>query len=397
VAAQLTLEQILSLVGLLDDSPGDHSARDRFRSFLHDSVNSTGTVRDYIETCLRTSGPQYNRALQDLVNHTARLIGFDVEFGRYQGVTGEIGFDGIWRVGDLAIVAEVKTTDVYNIDTATLLGYVNRLISAGRIPNPTHVLGLYIFGRSESGMKQLADSIRGQNRAHELRIATTEAVLSVADLVQGGHLSTTEAVTLLNPAGVIVDDIVGLLARIAAIAAAQPDTEQAAEAPEAVLPVVRAPIVGPPSVTQQTAAALYLLTPVASDRETAAEVVIRRLLDQGEYVFGERTPGRKDLKPGDRLCFYETGKGVVAAVIIESKAEKRTVGGVRNPERFPWAFKVRDVQYFFDRPIVLDAVLRARLVAFAERDVNGPWAWFVQSTRRVTEHDFQILTDGASP
>ena len=32
------------------------------------------------------------------------------------------------------------------------------------------------------------------------------------------------------------------------------------------------------------------------------------------------------------------------------------------------------------------------LDAFHGRDPDGPWAWFVQATREVSEHDFRILT-----
>jgi hypothetical protein len=64
----LTLQQILSLVGKLDDSPGDETPQERFRQFLKQNTRDAGQVRDYIEECLRNSGDQYNRALQDLVN-----------------------------------------------------------------------------------------------------------------------------------------------------------------------------------------------------------------------------------------------------------------------------------------------------------------------------------------
>lgn len=43
-------------------------------------------LRDYVEECLRESGDQYNRALQDLANHLGRFLGFEVAFGRYHGV-----------------------------------------------------------------------------------------------------------------------------------------------------------------------------------------------------------------------------------------------------------------------------------------------------------------------
>jgi len=77
----MPLEQVLELVGDLDDAPGEKTPRERFRRFLSQNLTSVGAVRDYVEECLRSSGEQYNRALQDLVNHLGRLLGFDVTCG----------------------------------------------------------------------------------------------------------------------------------------------------------------------------------------------------------------------------------------------------------------------------------------------------------------------------
>jgi len=131
----VTLKQILDLVGKLDDSPGDDTPRERFRRFLKENVKEVGQVRDYVEECIRTSGNQHNRALQDLVNYIGHLLGFEVTFGRYQGVPGQIGFDGHWKSPTgFHIVVEVKTTEVYAIKTSTLINYVNELISEKRFP-----------------------------------------------------------------------------------------------------------------------------------------------------------------------------------------------------------------------------------------------------------------------
>ena len=110
----VTLDQVLGFVGKLDDSPGDDTARERFRRFLRENVKEVGRVRDYIEDCLRKTGDQYNRALQDLVNYLGQLMEFDVAFGRYHGVQGKIGFDGHWQSPTgFHVVAEVKTTEAY--------------------------------------------------------------------------------------------------------------------------------------------------------------------------------------------------------------------------------------------------------------------------------------------
>lgn len=46
--------------------------------------------------------------------------------------------------------------------------------------------------------------------------------------------------------------------------------------------------------------------------------------------------------------------------------------------------------------VVRYRALVARMDAFKGRDAAGPWACFVQSTRRVSEHDFEILANGVA-
>lgn len=131
-ATVISLDDILDLVGRLDDSPGTDASRERFRQHLQKKIVEVGQLRDYIEACLRTSGEQYARALQDLVNHLGTFLGFSVTYGRYQGVQKQVGFDGLWKSsGSLRVVIEVKTTEVYAIKTSTLLNYINELVSSG--------------------------------------------------------------------------------------------------------------------------------------------------------------------------------------------------------------------------------------------------------------------------
>ena len=63
----ISLTQILSLVGKLDDTPGDDTARERFRQYLKENVKNAVNIRDYVQECISISGDQYNRALQDLI------------------------------------------------------------------------------------------------------------------------------------------------------------------------------------------------------------------------------------------------------------------------------------------------------------------------------------------
>jgi hypothetical protein len=386
-----TLQEVLDLVGTLDDTTGDNPSRERFRQYLARSAQTIGAVRDYIETCLRTSGPQYNRALQDLVNHTARLIGFEVDFGRHQGVQGTIGYDRIWRSGDLAIVVEVKTIDAYAVRTATLIGYIDQLISDHRVSDWEHALGLYIVGRTEAALTQLEHAILSERRLQQLRVITVEGLLSIAELVQDERISQEEAVVLLKPTSPLVDDIVRLLARVAATPPGDPRVPQTGDVLDATT-TAPSPLGGATSAESRA----YWLTAVSDDEKTPAQEAIRTLLDAGWYVYGERTPGRKRLQMGDRLCFYETGVGVVAEAEVAGLPERRPLSMVRHAEKYPWAFQVTNVRYFFDAPVVIDAALRAQLEAFRGHDPSQSWAWFVQATRAVTAHDFLLLTGPAA-
>jgi hypothetical protein len=137
----------------------------------------------------------------------------------------------------------------------------------------------------------------------------------------------------------------------------------------------------------------YWLTPVKSTDEETADECIQNLVGQEKiYAFGERTPGRRLLKPGDWICFYATTKGVVAHARITSKPEKKIHPKVRQADRYPWVFGLDDAKLYLNEPVVIDASLRPNLDAFKDRDPNKNWAWFVQSTCKLTEHDFNMLT-----
>jgi hypothetical protein len=137
----------------------------------------------------------------------------------------------------------------------------------------------------------------------------------------------------------------------------------------------------------------YWLTPVKSDAERTADERIKNLIgDEGIYAFGDKTPGRRHIKTGDRICFYSAGKGVVAHAQVASRPKRK-----KNPlrsEQSQWVFQVTDVHLYLEKPVIIDAALRSRLDAFKDSDKNKSWAWFVHATRKITEDDFKVLTEG---
>jgi len=374
----IALSQILALVGRLNDSPGEEVPRERFRRFLKENVVEVGEIRDHVEECLRLSGDQYSRALQDLVNHLGHFLGFEVVFGRYQGARGQPGFDGHWTSPTgFHIVVEVKTTEVYAVKTATLVGYVDELISDEKIPDWDTALGLYVIGRPDPEIRQLENAILAEKRTHQLRIISAESLLSLAEMMHEYDIDHDDILAVMRPSGPTIDSVVDLMARLVAQGKAEELPEEEARLPEV-------------SIEGEVA---YWLTPVKSHEEETAEECISILVGEEQiYAFGERTPGRKHIKPGDRICFYATGKGVVADARVVSRPQRDPHPRVYHPEKYPWVFRLDNATLYIDEPIVIDAEIRTRLDAFRDRDPNRPWAWFVQATRKISEQDFSILT-----
>jgi hypothetical protein len=321
-----------------------------------------------------------------LVNHAGRLLGFEVEFGRFQGVQNEIGHDGLWKSPSTGffIVPEVKTTDAYTVKTSTLDGYINELITEKKIPDRDQALGLYLVGRPDASFSQMTNAIIAEKRVAQLRVASIEALLTLGELMERFDVTHKDVLAVLRPAGPSIDDMARLFGRVTS------QRDPTAPESEAVTPEV-----GVRPDVSRAEATLYVMTPVSDDTDVSAGKTIRSLLDQKVYVFGDRTPGRKNIKAGDRVCFYQSQVGVVAEATVINNPERKKVKFAKDPERFPWAFGVKDVRYFFDKPVVIDAALRGRLDAFRGRDPNKAWAWLVQGTKLLTAHDFEVLVGRA--
>ncbi len=373
----IALDQTLALVGKLDDTAGEETPRERFRRFLGESVREIGRIRDYVEECLRNSGDQYSRALQDLVNHIGRFLEFEVVFGRYHGIQGEIGFDGLWTSKKgFHLVIEVKTTEAYAIRTSTLMDYVNRLISEKKIPDWDHAIGLYVVGRTEPGIHQLENAIVAEKHTDQLRIISVESLLTLAEMMNDYDVAHEDILAILRPSGPTIDPVIDLMGRLVS-----EEKEEALESSET-----------PPLELHPEGEASYWLTPVKSDEASTAEESIKVLVGQAHiYAFGERTPGRKHLKPDDWICFYASGKGIIAHAKVASTPVKKPDQRVHHPEMYQWTFNLKDSALYLDEPVVVDAAKRSQLDYFKGRNPNKPWAWFVQATRRITRHDFEVL------
>lgn len=139
----------------------------------------------------------------------------------------------------------------------------------------------------------------------------------------------------------------------------------------------------------------HWMVPASAHSGVTAEQSLRHWLDSGKWGFWESTPGRKSVHTGDLMAFYAAGKGVLAFAEVAGDANL-LVAPDEWPEPVPqdkpvYKVPLKNVKWL-SAPNKVDAQLRSSLEAFAGRDVNGNWSWLVQTTRRLSAHDFQKLT-----
>jgi len=280
----------------------------------------------------------------------------------------------------------ITTTDVYAIKTATVIGYVDGMISGKMIPSWDNALGLYVVGRPTPDVRQIENAVIAERRTHQLRVISIESLLSLAELKSKYDLSHQDVLAILLPSGPKIDPVVELIAELVAkpqdlpppVPSTQPDT--AFDEPKGQ----------PGSEPGNTG---FWLTPVKSlENETAEECIEKEVGQEHFYAFGQRTTGRKHMKAGDCICFYATTKGVVADATIASAPEKKPRPDGSTSEDYPWVCSLTDSRLYLNEPVAVDANLRMALDAFKKRDPEQVWAWFVQATREVTRHDFCLLT-----
>ena len=215
--ASIDLNTLLELVGTLNDTVEKGGASERFRNYLRSNIIHSVDAKAYIEAALTRSGDQYNKALQDLINHLGQLLGFDVTFGRYRGVRSQVGFDGLWQSPTgWSVIVETKTSDVYTVRTDTLLGYINTLVSERRIQSRDKALGLYVYGRFDRQTSQLENAIAVENRRDQLRVVSVPALLTLLALKEDYGLSHESILGLLQPAPIRIDPIVDLISGVVA-------------------------------------------------------------------------------------------------------------------------------------------------------------------------------------
>ncbi|RLE67615.1 MAG: hypothetical protein DRJ45_09205, partial [Thermoprotei archaeon] len=148
-----------------------------------------------------------------------RRLGFEIQYGRYMGKSGEENYDGIWKRenGDM-IVLEVKTS-TWPIGSVSQLGdYLEELSKKEGVKN---IFGLYVIGKGD--VQPLIEQILGSKYKDRMRLILYDDLMEVITLkeelepVIGEKQAIEKVQNLLLPIESInIGNIVRLIVEIAA-------------------------------------------------------------------------------------------------------------------------------------------------------------------------------------
>jgi hypothetical protein len=204
-----SFRQIIQLAGDGRLRDGNESSKE-LRDWL--AAIPLERLRSCVEECLGESFEGAGLALQDAANEIGVRLGFKVTRGRYRGVKGEVGNDGLWQSDDnFTLLVEVKTTDAYRINLDILAGYRDALLREGKLDAKQSSI-LIAVGRQDTG--DLEAQIRGSQHAWDVRLISLDALLHLAEVKEElSDLDTSEKINqLLRPVEYTrLDGIVDLL------------------------------------------------------------------------------------------------------------------------------------------------------------------------------------------
>ena len=329
--------------------------------------------RALIDECQRSVGEQRHRALQDLVVIVGRLLRFEITFGTYERSADAVKVDGQWRSpGLLDVVIEIRTEQT----TSPTLDGLARAMAAAEGAGLEPRIGLCVVARQYAARGKLSRALAEVTPLPDIHVVSVGSLLALAAQVADDRVTHAEVVTLLR-SGVALDFVIDLLDRPAA---KSPSSESTAEQGQSAPANHHEPAYWVATIAgNEVAAPEQLLAAVIAERRVLAICPAGKLRSQGS--------------PGDWVCFFVPGKGIVGhaqlASIIEDSAKV-----VRHARRFSSVYRLASVT-LYERPI-LQALRADRPFAVPPPDIPlaGP------CLAPIARQDFLALMtyrDGAEP
>jgi hypothetical protein len=372
----VTLNEILALVGRLDDAPGFDTPRERFRRFLFERVTHADIARSLIEQSQHSLGEQHRRALQDAIVMLGRFLGFETTFGTYQRVAGAVKYDGQWRSRHrLEIVLEIRADQSPRADLEELSRSVQALSAPTHIESEVRHLGLCVVTPLYGGRARLEDALLGEKPQPDLRITSVHSLLWLASSVSAGNLRHEDVLQLLTSGGSL-DLVVDLMERVGT--GGREETSTHAPAPTQVLF---------PSPALHTEAAYWLAT-IERDETTTPEQFVEAVIRRRQLLgVTDSGPSHMKARAGDWICFSLPGKGIVGHARVHSLTDGTAL--IRDAHRFSSVFTLKNVE-IYETPVALGlATGQSRMGDRMTGEGGGPLL------ASVSYEEFAELTAGA--
>lgn len=364
----VTLSDLLPLVGRLDSTPGFDSPRERFRRFLLENVTDVATARSLIEECQRSVGEQRHRALQDLVALVGRFLGFEITFGTYERSGSAPPMDGVWRSrGMLDVVLELRTEQTPHASVDSLHQALTAPATPPRV-DPYPRIGLAVVARHFAARSRLEQAFASEAHGSELRIVSVRSLLTLAEHVAATRLNHVEAVKLLQ-SGFALDFVIGLLDR----PPADPQIDEPFAPPS------------PPALLERREPAFWVATLFDTDMANTDQMLASVIAHRRVLGICHAGPLLSEGSPGDWVCFFVPDKGMVGhAQLASVVTNSATV--LRNASAFNCVYRLSHVE-LYDEPVV-QALRAERPFAVPSEDepLAGP------SLAPIERQDFLALT-----
>jgi hypothetical protein len=366
----VTVSQVLAMVGRLDDSPGFDTPRERFRRFLVQRITDPHAARLVIQQCQQMSGEQTHRALQDAVVLTGRFLGFHTAFRQYHHDPGAAPLSGEWESRRrLRILLSLCTDQTAALELETLAQVVRNGLPTHLQANTPRV-GLCIVSPTFAARARIEEILRAR-RHPELRMVSLPGILRMTEMAAAGRLTHEDVLQVLNP-DLNLDPLIERFDRWSAPAAVEAEHDATDAHPQ------------PPLAAE----ASYWVTAIQLDTNTPpgqfVESVIakRRILpiNPGSHV-------QRAVESGDSISVYIAGVGFVAHAKV---AGVITEGSplVRHSERFTQVVTLSDVA-MYHIPIRGPQELVRRIEATLSHGTTA-------TATPVSRQEFELVTKAAA-
>ena len=311
-----------------------------------------------IDAWLQSTSEQSRRALQDTVVGLGPALGFETAFGTYHTAPGAARCDGHWRSRHrVRIILDIRGDRMPRpkLDgLAQSVAAMAALPHAAPDPDPDErCIGVCVVLPAEAS-RHAAAKASTEKSTRDLRVVSIRSLLALADMVSSGRLAHDEVAQLFM-SGTSLDLVVGLLQRAPAAA----DTQSTPDEPQL------APVDHEPNY--------WLATIVRNGAATAEQLL--------EFVVGKRhvlgvtdaAKGQMSSRPGDWVCFFVPGKGIVGHGRVLSLAENGSIRRlVRASDRFERLIRLNDVE-LYDAAVVPAPEQQQRLgVTLGGNGTAGP-------------------------